>query len=102
MERVGYQQITWQQHEAANYGRSTTKGDDAALEEIGIATSPESLLSQVEAAAEVARLLGIDTRTTREKARAKAHLYYAGEFNQSVEPNGLSDEEREVLAAWVR
>lgn len=102
MKRTGYDQITWQQREAANYGRSTTKGDDAVLEDIGIATSPESLLRQVEAAAEVARLLGIDTRTARERARADAHLFYAGEFNLSVEPDGLSAEEREILAAWTR
>jgi hypothetical protein len=102
MKRGSYDQITWQQYEAANYGLSTTKGDTEVLEDLGIATTPESLLRQVEAAAEVARLLGIDTRTEREKARAAAHLFYAAEFNLSVEPDGLSTDEREILAEWVR
>lgn len=80
MQKCAPRRITWQQMEAANYGRAHTKGDDSDLEELGIATSYESVLRQAEAAAEVARLLGIDMRTPAGKARDADHEYYNEEF----------------------
>ena len=97
MKRSGFDQITWQQREAANYGRST-KGDDEVLEDIGIPTSPESLLRHVQAGAEVARVLGIDTRTPRERARGDAEQYYAEQFHLTG-PLDISDEQRAVNEA---
>jgi hypothetical protein len=96
MKYGGLEHVSWPQYQAAMRDLSVP-GDDDVLEDLGYIRSPETLARHVACGAEVARVLGIDTRTPAEKARDDAHAYYAEEFSQSGVPD-LDDQQRETLA----
>jgi hypothetical protein len=103
MKYGGLDHVSWAQYRAAKCDREVITGDIEVLEDLGYAMTPETLARHAEAAAEVARLLGVDMRTQREKARADAHLFYTREFGLSAVPGGLDAQQQAALAAsWVR
>ena len=100
MERNGSVQISHEQWTAAYWGLGLANGDPEVMEDLGIPVTEETLLRHVEAGAEVAELLGIDTRSAAEVARDEARAYYEEEFFLTG-PMDLDDDQRARNAAGV-